>query len=281
MEIREIGVEKVTETVRNLCIEANTNLGDDVIQAFKGCLENEESSMGRDAIRYLLDNAEMAREESQAVCQDTGLVVVFAEMGQDLHFAGGDLNEAIHEGVRQGYKDGFFRKSSLDPLVRKNIGDNTPAIIHLEIVPGDKLKLAVVPKGFGSENMGQVLLFHATIGVEEIKKYIIQRVEETAVNACPPVVVGVGIGGTMEKAALIAKKSLLRPIGQRHPRPDVAELEEDLLMEINKLGIGPLGFGGRFTAMDVHVEVYPTHITSVPVAFNIQCHSYRHKEAIL
>ena len=166
MVIREIGVEKVTETIRNLCIEANTNLGEDVIEAYKGCLDKEESSMGRDAMRYLLDNAKMAREESQALCQDTGLVVVFAEVGQDVHFAGGDLNEAIHEGVRQGYRDGYFRKSSLDPLIRKNIGDNTPAIIHLEVVPGDKLKLAVVPKGFGSENMGQVSLFHATIGVE-------------------------------------------------------------------------------------------------------------------
>jgi fumarate hydratase subunit alpha len=202
-------------------------------------------------------------------------------MGQDIHIIDGDLNEAIHEGVRQGYRDGYLRASSLDPLTRKNFGDNTPAIIHVEMVSGDRLKLLVAPKGFGSENMSRVVLFPPAVGIEGVKRYIVQRIEESGPNPCPPIIVGVGIGGTFEKAALIAKKSLFRPLGQRHANPEIAELEVELLEEINQLGIGPLGLGGRVTALDVHIETYPTHIASIPVAVNIQCHCDRHKEAIL
>jgi fumarate hydratase subunit alpha len=281
MGMREIHAKNITKTVRRLCIEANTTFTEDVIEAYKRGLDEETSPLGKEVFCELLENARIAREESLPACQDTGLAVVFVEMGQDVHVVGGDLNEAIHEGVRQGYRDGYLRMSSLDPLIRENFGDNTPAIIHVEIIPGDKLKLAVVPKGFGSENMARVVMFHPAVGIEGTKRYIVQRVEDSGANACPPVVVGVGIGGTFEKAALLAKKSLLRPIGQRHHRPDVARVEEELIEEINRLGIGPMGFGGRVTALDVHLEVYPTHIASIPVAVNIQCHSYRHKEATL
>ena len=281
MGVREISAEDITRTVRRLCIEANTVLGEDVIEAYTKGLEREESPVGRDALRQLLENARIAQEEGLPLCQDTGLAVVFVEMGQDIHIVDGDLNEAIHEGVRQGYRDGYLRASSLDPLTRKNIGDNTPAIIHVEMVSGDRLKLSVAPKGFGSENMSRVVLFPPATGIEGVKRYIVQRVEESGPNPCPPVIVGVGIGGTFEKAALIAKKSLFRPLGQRHPNPEIAQLEVELLEEINQLGIGPLGLGGRVTALDVHVETYPTHIASIPVAVNIQCHCDRHKEAML
>ncbi len=281
MGAREISAEDITRTVRRLCIEANTVLGEDVIEAYTKGLEREESPVGRDALRQLLENARIAQEEGLPLCQDTGLAVVFVEMGQDIHIVNGDLNDAIHEGVRQGYRDGYLRASSLDPLTRKNFGDNTPAIIHVEMVSGDRFKLSVAPKGFGSENMSRVVLFPPAVGIEGIKKYVVQRVEEAGPNPCPPVIVGVGIGGTFEKAALIAKKSLFRPLGQRHPNPEIAQLEVELLEEINQLGIGPLGLGGRVTALDVHVETYPTHIASIPVAVNIQCHCDRHKEAML
>jgi fumarate hydratase subunit alpha len=279
--MREINVQLITEKVRDLCIKANTVLEEDVLLAYERGLEREESPIGKDHFRQLLENAKVAREEGVALCQDTGLAVVFVDLGQEVHVAGGDLNEAIHEGVRQGYRQGYLRASSLDPLTRKNIGDNTPAMIHVEIVPGEKIKLAVAPKGFGSENMSRVVLFPPAVGIEGVKKFVVQRVEESGSNPCPPVVVGVGIGGTFEKAALIAKKSLLRPLGQRHPNPEIAKLEEDILDEINQLGIGPMGLGGRITALDVHVETFPTHIASIPVAVNIQCHCDRHKEAVL
>jgi fumarate hydratase subunit alpha len=281
MRTREISAEDIIRTVRRLCIEANTVLGEDVIKAYAKGLEKEESPVGRDALRQLLENARIAQEEGLPLCQDTGLAVVFVEIGQDIHIVNGDLNDAIHEGVRQGYRDGYLRASSLDPLTRKNFGDNTPAIIHVEMVSGDRFKLSVAPKGFGSENMSRVVLFPPAVGIEGVKKYVVQRVEESGPNPCPPVIVGVGIGGTFEKAALIAKKSLFRPLGQRHPNPEIAKLEIELLEEINQLGIGPLGLGGRVTALDVHVETYPTHIASIPVAVNIQCHCDRHKEAML
>ncbi|MCK4787316.1 MAG: fumarate hydratase, partial [Desulfobacteraceae bacterium] len=201
--------------------------------------------------------------------------------GQDTHIVGGDLSESINEGVRQGYKDGYLRASSLDPLMRKNFGDNTPAIIHVEILPGDMMKLTVMPKGFGSENMSRVALFSPAFGIDGVKNYVVQRVEEAGANFCPPGIVGVGIGGTLEKAAFIAKKSLLRSIGQRNSNPEVAKLEEELLEEINKLGIGPQGLGGMITALDVHIETYPTHIGSLPVAVNLQCHCARKKTALL
>lgn len=267
--------------VKNLCIEANTVLSDDLIEAYKNGYEKEESPIGKDVFLQLLENASIARQEKIALCQDTGLAIVFVEMGQDTHIVGGDLIASINEGVRQGYEDGYLRKSSLDPLIRINFGDNTPAIIHTEIIPGNRLKLTVATKGFGAENMSQVILFAPAVGIEGVKQFVVRRVEEAGANACPPVIVGVGIGGNLEKAAIIAKKSLFRPIGQRHPRPDIARLETEILEEINKLGIGPQGLGGRITALDVHIETYPTHIGSLPVAVNIQCHCHRHKEAIL
>jgi len=281
MGLREISASEITMAVKRLCIEANTVLEPDVIAAYKRGLEEEESPIGKDSFRQLLENARIAQEEGLPLCQDTGLVVLFAEMGQDVHIIGGDFNEAIHEGVRQGYREGYLRTSSLDPVTRQNFGDNTPAVIHLEIVSGERLTLKLAPKGFGSENMSQVILFPPAVGIEGLKKFVLQRVEESGPNPCPPIIVGIGIGGTLEKAALIAKKSLLRPLGKRHSRLDIARLEEEILREINQLGIGPQGLGGRITALDVHIEAYPTHIASLPVAINIQCHCARHKEAVL
>ena len=281
MSMREITTEEITKTVRKLCIESNTILGDDMIESYKRGVEKEASPEGKDIFRQLLENANIAKSEGLAACQDTGMVIVFLELGQDVHVVGGNLNEAITEGVRQGYRDGCFRASTLDPLNRKNYGDNTPAIIHMEVVPGDKLKLSVLTKGFGGEMMSRVMVFHPAVGIEGVIKYIIERIEESGANPCPPVIVGVGIGGTFEKAAIIAKKALLRPIGKRHSNPEVAKLEEELLEKINQLGIGPQGLGGTITALDVHIETFPTHIASIPVAVNIQCHSNRHREAIL
>jgi fumarate hydratase subunit alpha len=281
MGVREIAAEEITSTIRRLCIEANTILGDEVVEALKKGLEQEESKTGKDIFRQLLDNAKIAKQEGIPLCQDTGMVVVFIEMGQDIHIVHGELNQSINEGVRQGYRDGYLRASSLDPLVRKNFGDNTPAIIHVEIVPGDKLKLTVVPKGFGGENMSRMALLTPASGMEGIKEFVLQTVEKAGANPCPPVIVGVGIGGTLEKAAFIAKKSLLRPIGQRHPDHQTAILEQELLDKINRLGIGPQGLGGKVTALDVHIETYPTHIAGLPIAVNLQCHCHRHKEAVL
>jgi fumarate hydratase subunit alpha len=281
MGVREITAEEITSTIRQLCIEANTILGDEVVEALKKGLEREESKSGKDIFRQLLDNAKIAKQEGIPLCQDTGMVVVFIEMGQDIHIVHGELNQSINEGVRQGYRDGYLRASTLDPLVRKNFGDNTPAIIHVEIVPGDKLKLTVVPKGFGGENMSRVALLTPASGMEGIKEFVLQTVEKAGANPCPPVIVGVGIGGTLEKAAFIAKKSLLRTIGQRHPDHQIAMLEQELLDKINRLGIGPQGLGGSITALDVHIETYPTHIAGLPIAVNLQCNCHRHKEAVL
>ncbi len=279
--LRQISAEEITSTIRRLCIEANTILGDDVVEALKKGLEKEESPVGKDIFRQLLENAKIAKEEGIPLCQDTGMVVVFIEMGQDIHIVGGDLNQSIDEGVRQGYKDGYLRASSLDPLIRKNFGDNSPAIVHVEIVPGDQLKVTVIPKGFGGENMSRVALLTPASGMEGIKEFVLRTVEEAGANPCPPGIVGVGIGGTLEKAAILAKKSLLRPIDQRHPDPGIARLEEEFLEEINRLGVGPQGLGGTVTALDVHIETYPTHIASLPVAVNLQCNCHRHKEAEL
>lgn len=281
MDVREISVGKITAAVRRLCIEANTILGDDAVAALESSLAVEESPVGRDIFRQLLRNAEIARTEGIPLCQDTGVVVVFFEIGQDVHLTGGDLEAAVNEGVRQGYRDGRLRASTLDPLSRKNFGDNTPAVIHTRLVPGDRVKVALAPKGFGSENMSRVALFPPSHGIEGIKQFVVERVDAAGPNPCPPVVVGVGIGGTMEKAALLSKQSLLRDIGRRNPDPAVARLELELLEAINNLGIGPQGLGGRITALDVHVETYPTHIASIPVAVNLQCHCARHKEAVI
>jgi fumarate hydratase subunit alpha len=279
--VREISVATITEAVRRLCIEANTILGGDAVAALEAALAIEESPAGQDILRQLLRNAEIARTEGIPLCQDTGMVVVFLEIGQDVHLAGGDIEAAINEGVRRGYRDGRLRASTLDPLTRRNIGDNTPAVIHTRMVCGDRVKVALAPKGFGSENMSQVVLFPPSQGIEGVKKFVVERVDAAGPNPCPPLVVGVGIGGTMEKAALLSKQSLFRDIGRRHPDPDVARLELELLEDINNLGIGPQGLGGRVTALDVHIETYPTHIASIPVAVNLQCHCARHKEAVI
>ncbi len=281
MDVRDIPVTKITEVVRRLCIEANTILGDDAVAALEASLAAEESPVGQDIFRQLLRNAEIARTEGIPLCQDTGVVVVFLEIGQDVHLTGGDLEAAVNEGVRRGYRDGRLRASTLDPLTRQNFGDNTPAVIHTRMVYGDRVKVALAPKGFGSENMSRVVLFPPSQGIEGVKKFVVERVDAAGPNPCPPLVVGVGIGGTMEKAALLSKQSLLRDIGRRHPDPEVARLELELLEDINNLGIGPQGLGGRITALDVHIETYPTHIASIPVAVNLQCHCARHKEAII
>ncbi len=281
MTIREISAQEITRTVKRLCIEANTILGRDVVEGLEKGYREETSPAGRSVIEQLQENAAIAEQEGIPLCQDTGLVVVFVELGQEVHVTGGHLNGAIHEGVRQGYREGYLRASSVDPLTRKNFGDNTPAIIHVEVTPGDRLKLHLAPKGFGSENMSRVVLFPPSAGIHGVKEFIVQRVAESGPNPCPPLLVGVGIGGTFEQAALIAKKSLLRPIGHRHPDPDVARLEEEILEAVNRLGIGPQGLGGTITALDVHIETYPTHIASLPVAVNIQCHCARHKAAVL
>jgi len=278
--MREINVKLITEKVRDLCMEANTDLGEDVFQAFDRAIEKEESPLGIEILKELKENARIAKEEKAAICQDTGFAVIFMELGQDVHFVGGDLTEAVYEGVRQGYRDGYLRKSICHPFTRANTGDNTPAIIHIEIVPGEKVKITVAPKGGGSENMSRVVMLTPSDGKEGIKRYIVQRVKESGSNPCPPTIVGVGIGGTFEQAALLAKKSLLRPLGSKNPNPELGQLESEILAEINQLGIGPQGLGGRTTSLAVHI-LMPCHIASFPLAVNIQCHAQRHKEVII
>jgi fumarate hydratase subunit alpha len=279
--MREINVKLITGKVRELCMEANTNLGEDVLQAFDGAMKKEESPLGLEILKELKENARIAKEEKVAICQDTGFAVVFVELGQDVHLVGGDLKEAIFEGVRQGYQDGYLRKSICHPFTRANTGDNTPAIIHTEIVSGDEVKITVAPKGGGSENMSRVIMLTPSDGVEGIKQYVLQRVKESGSNPCPPTIVGIGIGGTFEEAALLAKKSLLRPLGSKNTDPELDQLEFDILTEINKLGIGPQGLGGRTTSLAVHILMMPCHIASFPLAVNIQCHAQRHKEVVI
>jgi fumarate hydratase subunit alpha len=279
--MREVNVKMITEKVRALCMEANTDLGEDVLQAFDRAIEKEESPLGIEILKELKENARIAKEEQVAICQDTGFAVIFLELGQDVHLVGGGLREAIFEGVRQGYRDGFLRKSICHPFTRANTGDNTPAIIHTEIVPVEKVKITVAPKGGGSENMSRVVMLTPSDGVEGIKRFVVQRVKESGSNPCPPTIVGVGIGGTFEQAALLGKKSLLRPLGSKNPDPELDKLESEILNEINRLGIGPQGLGGRTTSLAVHVLMMPCHIASFPLAVNIQCHAQRHKEAII
>jgi fumarate hydratase subunit alpha len=279
--MREINVKWITEKVRDLCVKANTDLGQDVLQAFDRAMREEESSLGVEILKELKENARIAKEESVPICQDTGFGVVFVELGQDVHLTGGNLTEAIQEGVRQGYRDGYLRKSICHPFTRANTGDNTPAIIHTEVVPGDKVKITVAPKGGGSENMSRVTMLTPSDGVEGIKRFVVQRVKESGSNPCPPTIVGVGIGGTFEQAALLAKKSLLRSLGSRNPDPELDQLESEILTAINRLGIGPQGLGGRTTSLAVHILMMPCHIASFPLAVNIQCHAQRHKEAVI
>jgi len=279
--LRTIAAEEITAVVARLCREANVALEEGVLRALAEAREQEESPQGRDVLDKLLANARLAREEGMPLCQDTGVAVVFLEVGQDLHIAG-DLEAAVHEGIRQGYREGYLRASVVrHPLDRVNTGDNTPAVIHCRIVPGDRLKITVAPKGAGSENMSALRMLKPADGVEGVKRFVLEVVEKAGPNACPPLVVGVGIGGTMEKAALLAKEALLRSLGSRAADPLAAALEEELLAAINCLGIGPLGLGGRVTALAVHVEVYPCHIASLPVAVNLNCHVARHRSAEL
>jgi len=281
--MRELSTDVITNTVERLCMESNYFLPWDVKKALEDAVLKEESPVGRDTLLDILKNAEIAERNQVPICQDTGLTVVFVELGQDLRLVGGDFNEAINEGVRRGYKNGYLRKSAVDDpfLVRKNTGDNTPAIIHTTIVKGDKLKIIIAPKGGGSENMSALRMLTPSEGIKGIKKFVVDTVDKAGSNPCPPVIVGVGIGGTIEMTALIAKKALLRTVGEHNPNPEVAKLENELLEEINNLGIGPQGFGGRITALAVNIETFPAHLASMPVAVNIQCHAARHKEAVL
>ncbi len=279
--MREISAQRVTEVVSQLFMEANTDLGEDVLRALQKAREQEESPAAREVLEEILENARIAKEEQVPMCQDTGLAVVFVELGQDVHLTGGYLYEAIQEGVRRGYKQGYLRKSACHPFSRINTGDNTPAIIHLDLVPGDRLRILAVPKGGGSENMSRVMMLTPSVGKAGIMDYVVERVKESSSNPCPPVIVGVGIGGTFEKAAILAKRALLRPLGSPNPDPELNQMESELLKRINDLGIGPQGYGGRTTALGVFIEMVPCHIASLPVAVNLQCHASRHKEAII
>lgn len=276
--MREIEAAKITEEVARLCMEANFELEDDVQNALEKAAEKEESPAGKEVLRQIVENSSIARGERMPMCQDTGLAVIFAEIGQDAHITGGGFEDAINEGVKKGYTEGYLRKSVLaDPVRGGNTGDNTPAVIHASIVPGDRLKLWVVPKGGGSENMSRVAMMKPADGVEGIKKFIVENVKAASGNPCPPVVVGVGIGGTFERCAQLAKKALLREIGSRHEDEFYAKLEEELLEMVNKTGVGPMGLGGVTTALAVHIEVAPRHIASFPVSMNLNCHAARHK----
>jgi fumarate hydratase subunit alpha len=278
---REIPAQEIIKVVKDLCVDANYNLGNDVLLAFDQAIENEKSETAREVLRELKENARIAREEKAPICQDCGLAVVFMEIGQDVHITDGDLKAAINEGVRQGYEEGYLRKSACNPITRKNTGDNTPAIIHLEIVPGDKIRIIVAPKGGGSENMSRVTMLTPAAGMEGVKDFVVNRVKESGSNPCPPTIIGIGVGGTFERSAILAKKALLRTLGERNPDPELAKIEKEIFARIKKLGIGPVGYGGTTTSLDVFLEMEPCHIASLPVAVNIQCHAARHKEAVI
>jgi fumarate hydratase subunit alpha len=279
--MREVPYEKIVDTVAQLCMDANYFIGKDIIEAFKRGLEKEESETGKDILNQLLKNAEIAQSEKVPLCQDCGFAVVFLDLGIDVRVKG-NIIDAINDGVRRGYTDGYLRKSILsDPIKGKNTGDNTPAIVHTKFVPGDRIRITVTPKGGGSENMSEVKMMKPADGIEGVKNFVIDRVLRSSSNPCPPIVVGVGIGGTFEYVAFLAKKALLRDIGERNPDPFYADVERELLEKINNLGIGPMGLGGRITALDVFIETHPRHIASFPVAVNINCHVARHKYAII
>jgi len=279
--MRDVTVSAVTAAVRQMCMDANFELGDDVIRAFERGLQTEESPVGKAVFKALLENAAIARAEKVPMCQDTGFAVVFVELGQEVHLTGGSLTDAVNEGVRQGYKEGYLRKSICDPFTRANTGDNTPAVIITELVPGDHLKITLAPKGGGSENMARVTMLTPSGGKKAVMDFIVQRCLEAGSNPCPPVIVGACIGGTPEMAAILAKKSLLRQIGSVNPDPELAEMERELLIRINNLGMGPQGLGGRVFALAVHLVKHPCHIASLPLAVNICCHASRHKEVEL
>jgi fumarate hydratase subunit alpha len=280
--VREVTYQQIVSAVKELCIKANYDLGSDVVDAFKNALNEEKSEIGKDVLNQLILNADIASSKNVPSCQDTGVAVFMVELGQDCHIVGGNLYNAINEGIRQGYRDGYLRCSVIqNPLQRDNTGDNTPGVVHIELVEGDKCTIHMTAKGFGGENMSRLQMMKPSDGIEGAKQFIIETVKLAGPNACPPMVVGVGLGGTFEKAALLAKKSLFRPIGQRSKHQDVAELEVELIEEINKLGIGPQGMGGSTTALDVHIEIYATHIAALPVAVNLNCHASRFKMTVL
>lgn len=279
--MRQIGVNTIIQAVRDAAISANYELDPDMLAAFEQGEQQEESPAGREVFRQLLENARIASRERIPLCQDCGLAVIFAEVGQNVHIIGGDFETALQEGVRQGYSEGYLRKSLCHPLTRKNTGDNTPAIIHTEIVPGDYLRLMVVAKGGGSENGSRLFMLKPAEGRSGIKDKVVATVAEAGPNVCPPMIVGVGIGGNFERSAILAKKALLRKLADTHPDPEVAAFEQELLTAVNDLGIGPGGLGGRITALGVKIYQQPCHIASLPVAINIQCHSSRHQEVVL
>jgi fumarate hydratase subunit alpha len=280
--MREISVLTISDAIRDLCIETNCRIGEDLLAALDQALANEQTALGRSIIGQIIANDRLAAEQNDPICQDTGLAIVFIEMGQEVRIGGGWLVDAVNEGVRRGYNDGYLRKSVVDdPLRRRNTGDNTPAVIHLTMVPGDKLSLTVIPKGAGSENMSAVRMLSPAAGVEGVKEFVVDTVRRAGPNPCPPVIVGVGIGGTMEYAALLAKKALLRPLTEDHHDLYYADLEKELLTEINGLGIGPQGFGGTVTALAVRIETAACHIASLPVAVNLNCHVARHQTIVL
>ncbi|MCT4597312.1 MAG: fumarate hydratase [Vallitalea sp.] len=275
--MREILVDEIISNIKEMCIEANYFVSNDIISAIQESTIKEKSPIGKEILSQIQENASIAKEKKMPMCQDTGMAVVFCEIGQEVHVIGDNITNAINEGVRRGYKDGFLRKSVVkDPFNRENTNDNTPAIIHYDIVEGDKIKITVAPKGFGSENMSKITMLKPADGIDGAKQAIITAVEQAGGNACPPMVVGVGIGGTFEKAALLSKKALIRPINERSSSEYVKDMEEELLYKINKLGIGPGGLGGITTALAVNIETYPTHIAGLPVAVNISCHATRH-----
>ena len=279
--MRTVKAEQVIDAVAKMCVSANRYLPEDVKKRFEECAAAEDSPAAKEVFRQIKDNWELAAESGLPLCQDTGLAVFIVEMGEDVRVEGMNIRDAINEGTRKGYEEGFLRKSSCDPLTRANTKDNTPAIVHFDIVPGDKIKITFMAKGGGSENMSRVTMLAPAQGWEGIKKFVIERVAEAGPNPCPPTMVGIGVGGTFEYSALLAKKSLMRKVGEPHPDPEIAKLEAELMEDLNKLGIGPMGLGGRTTVFDVKIEMRPCHIASLPLAVNIQCHSSRHEEVEL
>lgn len=280
--MREIDVSQVTRAVKNMCISSNCCLNSDVYSALENTRENEKSEIGKNILSQLMENANLARDKMKPICQDTGMAVIFMDIGQDIHFTGGNLTEAVNEGVRQGYREGYLRKSVVeDPLVRVNTKDNTPAIIHYNIVEGDKVHIEVAPKGFGSENMSRVYMLKPSDGIEGVKNAVIDCIEKAGPNPCPPMVVGVGIGGNFEMCTLLAKKALLRPIGSKSEKKHIREMEEELFERANNLGIGPQGLGGNTTILGINIETYATHIAGLPLAVNISCHVTRHAQCEL
>lgn len=281
-KMREIPVSEITEAVKKLCISANYNLNSDVYSAIENSRDNEQSPIGKNILSQLLENADLAKENCKPICQDTGMAVIFMEVGQEVHFTGGNITDAINEGVRQGYIEGYLRKSVVsDPILRVNTKDNTPAIIHYNIVEGDKVKIDVAPKGFGSENMSKVYMLKPSDGIEGVKNAIIDCIEKAGPNPCPPMVVGVGIGGNFEKCTELAKKALLRPVGSHSDKEYVKELEKELLERANNLGIGPQGLGGNTTVLGINIETFATHIAGLPLAVNISCHVTRHGQVTI